>query len=87
MLDLEGGSVPPEVEETCHAEWLGSIRQEHRIEAVRQAAAASRTAERSLSEAVKSVRARGHSWAEIGEAVGISRQSAHERWRELAAGQ
>ncbi|MGY5036755.1 hypothetical protein ACWC9U_39630 [Streptomyces sp. 900116325] len=87
VLDLEGGSAPPEVEETCHAEWLEHIRQDYGIEAVRQAAAASRAAERSLEEAVKGARAGGHSWTEIGEAIGISRQSAHERWRGLAADQ
>lgn len=33
-----------------------------------------------VSEAVAGLRAAGFSWAEIGAGVGITRQTAHERW-------
>ncbi|WP_280460901.1 AsnC family protein [Nocardia carnea] len=37
-------------------------------------------AQRKLTEAVRTARDAGASWTDIGRAVGISRQSAHERW-------
>ena len=33
-----------------------------------------------MAEAVKGLRARGYSWAEIGARLGISRQAAQQRW-------
>ena len=33
-----------------------------------------------IGEAVKGLRARGHSWAEIGSRLGITRQAAPQRW-------
>lgn len=33
-------------------------------------------------EAVRELRALGKSWEDVGEALGISRQAAWERWRE-----
>ena len=33
-----------------------------------------------IAEAVKGLRARGYSWAEIGSRLGITRQAAHQRW-------
>lgn len=39
--------------------------------------------EQELANAVAIARAAGASWDAIGRAVGISRQSAHERWRRL----
>ncbi|WP_026184773.1 hypothetical protein [Salinispora vitiensis] len=37
-----------------------------------------------IEQAVTQARASGLSWAEIGNALGISRQSAHERFRKIA---
>lgn len=37
-------------------------------------------------EAVRSARQRGRSWAEIATRLGVTRQSAWERWRELDVG-
>jgi hypothetical protein len=42
--------------------------------------------ERQLDAAVATARAAGASWEAIGRAAGITRQSAHERWRDVAAG-
>lgn len=50
---------------------------------VRAAAAASRAASEALGEAVRSARLAGWSWTAIGSDVGITRQSARERWRHL----
>ena len=33
-----------------------------------------------IAEAVKGLRERGYSWAEIGSRLGISRQAAQQRW-------
>ena len=33
-----------------------------------------------MAEAVKSLRTRGYSWAEIGSRLGVSRQAAQQRW-------
>jgi len=33
-----------------------------------------------MAEAVKGLRARGYSWAEIGSRLGISRRAAQQRW-------
>ncbi|WP_406673160.1 hypothetical protein WBK31_23825 [Nonomuraea sp. N2-4H] len=37
-----------------------------------------------LDQAVTAARAGGASWAEVGEAMGISKQAAHERFRALS---
>lgn len=57
------------------------------LEAVRRAAEDRRAAELNLDHAVAAARKVGSSWAEIGDAVGISRQSAHERWRRIDPGE
>jgi len=33
-----------------------------------------------IAVAVKGLRERGYSWAEIGSRLGITRQAAHQRW-------
>lgn len=38
-----------------------------------------------LAKTVAAAKAAGASWADIGRAVGISRQSAHERWADKPA--
>jgi DNA-directed RNA polymerase specialized sigma24 family protein len=38
--------------------------------------------EASLGRAVLGLRLLGYSWAEIGKRLGVTRQSAHERWSE-----
>lgn len=43
-------------------------------------------AQRKLTEAVRVARDAGASWTDIGRAVGISRQSAHERWAKRIEG-
>jgi len=50
------------------------------------ASASLRQTENDLDAAVTSAREAGLSWAQIGSALGVSRQSAHERWGHLARG-
>jgi hypothetical protein len=50
------------------------------VGAVRAATEAVQHARARLDEAVASARSAGASWESIGEAAGMSRQSAHERW-------
>lgn len=47
---------------------------------IAQAAAAVDAAERKLHERVRDARANGVTWDEIGEALGVTRQSAHRRF-------
>ena len=64
-----------------------AIRQEWKdhlpspaIAGVRAAAAADRKAGADLDDAVARARLDGESWAAIGDAAGMTRQAAHERW-------
>lgn len=54
-----------------------------RLDAVRLAAEIGRLAHEVLDQRVLEARAFNHSWAHIADAVGITRQSAHKRWRQL----
>jgi hypothetical protein len=47
---------------------------------VADADAATRQAQRTLAAAVTRARSRGHSWAQIGDRLGITRQAAHQRF-------
>lgn len=40
--------------------------------------------EAALGSAVLGLRLLGYSWAEIGKRLGVTRQSAHERWSEAS---
>ena len=70
----------PEVEQQVGAEWLTHVAPDEALDAVRQASAALRSADQQLERAVVSARLAGASWAALGEAAGMTRQSAHERW-------
>ncbi|HYZ55795.1 MAG TPA: hypothetical protein VE733_20170 [Streptosporangiaceae bacterium] len=73
------GDAPDGVEHAIFREWRGHLPPESLAD-VRAAAEAVREAQARLDEAVKRARADGSSWAGIGDAAGITRQSAHERW-------
>lgn len=53
--------------------------------AVRVAAEVRRLADQVLDQRVLEARAHNWPWAQIAKAVGITRQSAHRRWRHLEA--
>ena len=80
------GDVPEAVEEDIGVEWARHAEPAQAISAVAAAAGAARAATRGLDEAVLTARRGGASWTDIGRGVGITRQSAHQRWGTLAAG-
>ncbi|WP_433258316.1 hypothetical protein ACQPYK_23140 [Streptosporangium sp. CA-135522] len=75
------GDAPAEVADALHAEWIGHLTPQT-LTAVRIEARALNDAHTRLDDAVRAAREDGRSWADIGAAVGISRQSAHERWAQ-----
>lgn len=75
----EWASTPAYVDERIHQEWLGHLPLPGLAD-VRAAAGDVRKAEARLDDAVARARAAGRSWADVGEAAGMTRQSAHERW-------
>lgn len=60
------------------------MEQESALGALSAASLTLRNAESRLDAAVVNARESGLSWAQIGATLGISRQSAHERWGHLA---
>ena len=73
----------PEVAVAAHAVW----RREHLDpidveDEIRAAVAARRDADALLDAAVAKARSVGRSWADIGAATGMTRQSANERWKD-----
>lgn len=51
-----------------------------KLEKVSQMAAEFSNGEQQLVQAVSEAKSAGHSWSEIGEALGVSRQAAWERF-------
>lgn len=50
------------------------------LDAIRQRAEAASQTVAGLTDAVHEARAYGATWEQIGQAAGMTRQSAHERW-------
>jgi hypothetical protein len=46
------------------------------------AARAAADADKQLADAAREARHAGASWAQIGDAAGLTRQAAHQRWRD-----
>ncbi|WP_404316273.1 AsnC family protein [Prescottella equi] len=80
VFDTEGGDPPVEVEDLIHPEWKAHVAPVEALAAVAAAATEARKARLRLDTVVAEARAVGASWADIGRAAEISRQSAHERW-------
>lgn len=70
----------PDLEQLVGAEWLAHVAPDEALSGVREAVGAVRAAEQQLERAVASARLAGASWAAVGEAAAMTRQSAHERW-------
>lgn len=81
VFETEGGWAPKEIEDICHTEWLDHVRPEMGIDEVRKAAEDHRLSGERLDSSVSEARRYGVSWADIGKAVGVTRQTAHERWK------
>ncbi|PZU49470.1 MAG: hypothetical protein DI571_02350 [Arsenicicoccus sp.] len=73
--DLDGAAEQPVIEE-----WRRHIAPWRSLEDLEEAAARQAAATRELDEAVRAAKAAGASWADIGRATGMTRQSANERW-------
>lgn len=71
-----------EVEDAIHDEWKAHIAPSEAVLGVEAAAREYAQAAHRLDKTVAAAKAAGASWADIGRAVGISRQSAHERWAD-----
>ncbi|WP_458782336.1 hypothetical protein [Arthrobacter sp. D3-16] len=71
-----------EVGDAIHEEWKAHISPSEAILGVQAAAREHSQAGQRLDKTVAAAKAAGASWADIGRAVGISRQSAHERWAD-----
>ena len=84
VFNAEGGWAPKEVSDICYAEWLDHIRPEIGLAAVRQAAQDHRLSGEKLDNSVAEARQHGVSWADIGKAVGVTRQATNEWWMALS---
>jgi hypothetical protein len=67
-------------EELVTAEWRTHVEPFQTLEAVQDAAGLVARSTRGLDDAVAAARAASASWADIGRAAGMTRQSANERW-------
>lgn len=76
----EDADEPPAVEDACHAEWKTHVEPLHAVVEIQEAATRAAAARVELNEAVQAGRSAGLSWADIGKAVGTTRQAARERW-------
>ncbi|OUC75839.1 hypothetical protein CA982_24720 [Gordonia lacunae] len=73
----------PEVAEAAREVWRRKHLEPIDVDdEIRAAADARRNANAQLDAAVARARRLGRSWADIGAAVGMTRQSANERWRD-----
>ena len=70
---------PPGTEDAIRVEWQAHLPAES-LGDVKAAAAAARKADDALDDAVRRARQDGQSWAAIGDAAGLTRQAAWERW-------
>ena len=78
----EFANASGQVEDAIHDEWKAHVAPSEAILGVEAAAREYHQAGHRLDKTVAAAKAAGASWADIGRAVGISRQSAHERWAD-----
>ncbi len=71
-----------DLHEVFRATWRKHVERGESLAELRSARAAMHAAERRLDLAVSQARSQGVSWAEIGRATGMTRQSAHGRWAD-----
>ncbi|UYY83716.1 hypothetical protein OIT41_20430 (plasmid) [Arthrobacter sp. YA7-1] len=69
------------VEEAIEGEWRAHVMPLKLVDEVRAAAREYASAGERLTDSVAEAKAGGATWAEIGAAVGITRQAAQERWK------
>ncbi len=71
-----------EVEIAIHEGWKAHLAPLDAVAGLETAAREYNQAGHRLDKTVAAAKAAGATWADIGRAVGISRQSAHERWAD-----
>ena len=76
----KSGHAPEPVDDAIGDEWLAHIAPLGSVAGVKAAMRDYAQAGRRLDKTVAAARAAGATWADIGRAAGITRQSAHERW-------
>ena len=76
----EYARAPEEVEARCMAEWERHLRAVMPVLAIHDLTVQIDQAQDDLVHAVSAARASGVSWTAIGEAAGLSGQSARKRW-------
>jgi len=76
--------APEGVADAIWEEWRAHLEPET-LTAVREAATDVRAAQARLDAAVHEARRDIRSWADIGQAAGITRQAAHERWAKVTS--
>jgi hypothetical protein len=59
---------------------LKTMTDDQLLEGLQQAAVVAAQAEYSLHERIAELRGRGHTWAQLGTALGVTRQAAWERF-------
>lgn len=77
------GEPPGALDEVIRLEWRAHLPAPSLYE-VRALAAEARAVQDRLAAAVAHARAEGATWADVGDAAGMTRQSAHERWGKQA---
>ena len=78
------GDAPPSLEDAIWQEWHDHLPPRSLAD-VRDEAQGVRRAQARLDDAVRRARGDGCTWAAIGDAAGITRESAHERWSKMPA--
>lgn len=68
------------VEDLLLAAWEVHLNTNRPLSVLRDAALAAVTTRDALDDAVSSARSAGHSWGDIANKIGVTRQAAHARW-------
>jgi hypothetical protein len=80
--DTEYALAPDAVEQQCRAEWERHLHTVLPVLAIHDLSRQIRQAQDDLAQAVSAARAAGLSWARIGQAAGVSRNTAQKRWAD-----
>jgi hypothetical protein len=79
-VDLSAQIIAEETGDRPRLASVEAMTDEQLFQGLRQAAAAAAQAEYGLHERIAELRGRGHTWTQLGTALGVSRQAAWERF-------
>lgn len=74
--------APPEVEDALHLQWRAHIEPDLLLSEIAELTEQQHALGERITRAVVKARYAGVSWAEIGKAAQVTRQTAHEKWRD-----